>query len=437
MKNRSFIKLFTSETLSDAFFLSNIREIWKTYQLKKPEELKLFIEKEKDLVYQMEQFKFTALAKENLHNGYILHKKDVHKVDDKHMFEIQGDRRMKYMNVFFSVSQEFIAKIKNEINTRDKSGDRISMNISMGNDSLHKISMSVDTFKNKDLTQVENVREIVRIKAERKKDLLDETFVSNRDKLVRLNRSKQDVRGTFVSPENRLGTQLNPIRNPKIDLIVKQQFEDIKIRPETEKAHKRILSSGMSMSKQSTGLPSKALRGFGISGRTVYGKNTPLIFSNLSGAHTPANEYEENSKMFMMMKSNKIKEEFERRARIAKAREIEKIMRRLGKAEQQRNVEIFKNLIKEEKLLHKELVELDKTQRHREIMSKKHMIFRDNKRKSFAKIERDFALTFAQHKNIIAKHASLGEKRRRENEYLDNSINKHISSKIKTTLILF
>ena len=270
--NRSFIKLFTSENLSDAFFLSNIREVWKTYQLKKPEELKLFIEKEKDLIYQMEQYKYIALARENLHWGYILHKHDVSKVDDKHMFEIQGDRRMKYMNIFFTVSEDFMAKIKTEMNTRDKSADRMSMNISMGNDSLHKISMSVDTFKNKDLTQVENAREIVRIKAERKKDLLDETFVSNRDKLVRLNRSKQDFRGRFVSPDNRLGTQLNPIRNPKIELVVKQHFEDIKIRPETEKAHKRILSSGMSMSKQSTALPSKILKGFGISGRTVYGK---------------------------------------------------------------------------------------------------------------------------------------------------------------------
>ena len=147
--------------------------------------------------------------------------------------------------------------------------------------------------------------------------------------------------------------------------------------------------------------------------------------------HTPVNEYEETSKTFIISKNNRIKEEFERRARITKAREIEKIMRRLGKAEQQRNVEIFKNLIKEEKQLHKELLEIDKSQRHREVLNKKHLVFRENKRKSYAKIERDFALTFAQHKNIIAKHASLGEKRRRENEYLDNSINRNVKSKVK------
>lgn len=307
------MKVFTSENLNDAFFLSNIREIWKTYELKRPEELKLFIEKETDLQYRKEQYKLDKLAKENAHSGFILHKTDINKVEDKHLFEIQGDRRMKYMNVFFSVPEEFMTKVRQELDP------------------------------SQDLSTDEHQRSIIRIKAKKKKELTDETFISNRDKLVRLNRSKQDFRQRFVSPENRLGTQLRPLRSSKGSLVTREQIEEIQIRPETEKAHKRILSSGLSTSKQSTGLPSKILKGFGISGRTLYGKHTPLNFSHLSGAHTPANEYEETTKSWLIThKQNKVREEYDKRTQISKVREIEKIMKRLGKAEQDRNVTIFK-----------------------------------------------------------------------------------------------
>lgn len=87
--------------------------------------------------------------------------------------------------------------------------------------------------------------------------------------------------------------------------------------------------------------------------------------------------------------------------------------------------------MKEEKQLHRELVELDKNQRQKDVLRKRYMVFRANKRRSIAKMDREFALTFAQHKNVIAKHASIGEKRRRENEYLDLSHQKHDQSKIK------
>jgi hypothetical protein len=118
VKNRSFIKLFTSDNLTDAFFISNIREIWKTYELKKPEDLNIFMEKDTDLQYRAEQYKHSVLAKENVHNGFILHKADVNKVDDKHMFEIQGDRKMKYINVFFSVSEDYMNQIKKEMDPK-------------------------------------------------------------------------------------------------------------------------------------------------------------------------------------------------------------------------------------------------------------------------------------------------------------------------------
>jgi hypothetical protein len=66
-----------------------------------------------------------------------------------------------------------------------------------------------------------------------------------------------------------------------------------------------------------------------------------------------------------------MREEFELRSRVAKAREIGKIMKRLGEAEMEKNLQVFKGLIKEEKQLYRELVELDKGQRQREIINKR------------------------------------------------------------------
>jgi ABC-type branched-subunit amino acid transport system ATPase component len=47
-----------------------------------------------------------------------------------------------------------------------------------------------------------------------------------------------------------------------------------------------------------------------------------------------------------------------------------------------------------------------------------------------AKLEREFAKTFAQHKNVISKHASIGEKRRRENEYTEQSVQNYKKFKL-------
>lgn len=154
----------------------------------------------------------------------------------------------------------------------------------MGNDSINKISMSIDTFKHKkSYVNEEEDREIIKIKAERKKDLMDETFISQRNKQDRINRSKQDMRGRYISPENRLGTQFRPLRVSKENLMSGPKIDEFKVRPETEKAHKRILSSGFGISKLSTNVPSKALQEFGISVRTVYGHHTPMNFSGFSG----------------------------------------------------------------------------------------------------------------------------------------------------------
>ena len=239
--------------------------------------------------------------------------------------------------------------------------------------------------------------------------------------IARINRTKQDYRTRFISPENRLGTQLRPLRVSKENLMIDRKIDEFKIRPETEKAHKRILSSGLGTSKLSTGAPTKQVYGFGISGRSVYGKHTPLNMSNISAEiRTPANEYEDTSKSWVMkQKQMKLREDIERKSHIAKTREIERIMKRLGKAEQERNVTVFRKLIREEKELHKELLQLDKNQRQKEMLRKKYLIFRANKRRSLARVDREFALSFAHHKNVIEKHASMGEKRRRENEYIE------------------
>jgi len=257
-------------------------------------------------------------------------------------------------------------------------------------------------------------RSIIQINAQNRPDLTDETFISNRDKLVRQNR----IQNKFNSPDVRIGTQLRPFRTSKPSLMSEQQLEEFNTRPETNKADKRIMSSGFSRSKDSTRVNSKVLKGFGISVRTLYGKNTPLAFSNYNtGANTPANEYTDTAKSWMINNNkNRIREDHEK-SRIAKTREIGKIMKKLGKAEQDRNVHTFKNLIKDEKNLHKELIELNKNQREREMLRKRYVVFKDKKRKSIAQQNRDFAVSFSQHKNLIVKHASLGEKKRREWEY--------------------
>jgi len=402
VKNKSFIKLFTSENLSDAFFLSNIREIWKMYKLKKAEDLNLFMKNDKEQQLRADRFNLTLKAKESQHEGFILHKNDINKVDEKHLFEIQGDRRMKYMNVFFSVSEQFMMNVRSEIGTRQ------------------------------DISVHEDQRSIIRIDARKRPELTDDTFVSDREKFQRLSRKNKDLDRYFLSPENRVATQMKGLRSTKGSLVSREQFEDIQFRPETEKGHRRVMSSGLDTSKQSTAVPSKVLKGFGISVRTLYGKHTPVNFSNFSSANTPANEYAETSKSWLAgHKDMKMAHLLDQKTKVSKVRKIETIMKRLGKAEQNRNVLIFKNLIKEEKQLHKELLELDKNQRQKEIMRKRFNVFRANKRKSLAKLDREFTLTFAQHKNVIAKHASMGEKRRRENEYLEKNAKIRTNSNVK------
>lgn len=278
------------------------------------------MEKVTDLQIRSEQYKLNTLAQQNEHSGFILHKVDVDKVNEQNLFEIQGDRRMKYINIYFSVTETFMNEIKKEMNPK------------------HEVSTD------------DQQRSIIQIKAQKRPEITDETFVSNRDKLVRLNRSKQDFKINFKSPSERLGTQVRHLRSSKGSLVSPQQLEELQIRPETEKAHKRVMSSGFGFSKRSAAIPTKALKGFGISVRTLYGKNTPLAFSAFSGPYTPANEYADTSKSWMVdHKNNTAKELMEQKSKIAKTREIERIMKRLGQAEQERNVSIFKNLIKEEK----------------------------------------------------------------------------------------
>jgi hypothetical protein len=351
-KNNTFIKLFTSENLNDGLFLSNIREIWKTYSIKRPEDLNLYMEKETDLQTRNEQIKLNTLAQQNGHSGFILHKADIGKVDEKNLFEFQGDRRMKYINIYFSVSEDLMNGVRKEMKPRQ--------NVSVDND----------------------YRSIIQIKAQKRPEITDETFLSNRDKLVRLNRSGQNFKNRLKSPNVRLGTQIKQLRSSKESLVSPHQLEEIQIRPETEKAHKRIMSSGFGVSKGSAGFPTKVFKGFGLSVRTLYGKNTPLAFTNVSGPCTPANEYADTSKSWMVdHKNNKEKEQMAQKSKVAKTREIERIMKRLGQAEQERNVSVFKSLIKEEKGLHKELLDLDKNQRERDILRKRFMVCRANKKK--------------------------------------------------------
>ncbi|CAI2372624.1 unnamed protein product [Moneuplotes crassus] len=391
VRNNSFIKLFTDQNLSDALSsLSNIREIWLSYKIKGSKDIKRIIEKKSNKEKSSKRISLANTRKQIPHSGFILHKEDLDKVDEKNLFEIQGDRKMKYMNVFFSVSEKLMTQVKSEIDQNEANEETKG-------------------------------RSIVQIKAQKRPELTEETFLSNRDIIVRNNRAKRQIVTRFSSPEDRVGTQLKPLRSSKNSLVSSKQIEEFQLRPETEKAHKRVLSSGVSFTKDETNhAKSKALEGFGISVRTLYGKHTPLAFSNYSAANTPAQEYAETSKSWVMNhKRRRMRENFELKSRIAKSREIGRIMKKLGQAEQDKNVSVFKNLVKEEKNLHKELIELDKNQRDREILRKRQMVLQAKKRRSLAQKERNFAVSFSQQKNMIVKHASLGEKRRRENEQLD------------------
>lgn len=53
--------MYSQDSLSDAFFLANIREIWKAYDLKKGDEMNIFIDKQKDLKYQAEHYNLKKL----------------------------------------------------------------------------------------------------------------------------------------------------------------------------------------------------------------------------------------------------------------------------------------------------------------------------------------------------------------------------------------
>lgn len=119
--------------------------------------------------------------------------------------------------------------------------------------------------------------------------------------------------------------------------------------------------------------------------------------------------------------------EEQKRKDIIKVREINKLMKSMGKEEHESNIKLFQKYNDDEKQIIKALINKSKEKELNEKISKRIHMMKASRRKELIKSETNFALNFSKQKNLIEKYEQAGEKSKRiRNEKLEKL------SKIKT-----
>jgi hypothetical protein len=116
----------------------------------------------------------------------------------------------------------------------------------------------------------------------------------------------------------------------------------------------------------------------------------------------------------------RIQMEEQKRTDITKVREINKLMKTMGKEEHQSNIKLFQKYNEDEKQIVKELIIKAKEKELNEKISRRIHMVKAGRKKELAKSDAKFALNFSKQKNLIEKYEHAGEKSKRiRNEKLE------------------
>lgn len=109
---------------------------------------------------------------------------------------------------------------------------------------------------------------------------------------------------------------------------------------------------------------------------------------------------------------NQMKAEIEqaKREEIVKIREINKLMKSMGKEEHENNIRLFQKYNDDEKQIIKSLIQKSKEKEINEKIAKRLHIIRASRKKEVNRSEMNFALNFTRQKNLIQKYEQAGEK---------------------------
>ena len=113
------------------------------------------------------------------------------------------------------------------------------------------------------------------------------------------------------------------------------------------------------------------------------------------------------------IKKIRIQMEEHKRKEIVKVREINKLMKSMGKEEHENNIRLFQKYNEDEKQIIKALISKAKEQDLNEKINQKLRIIKQGRRKEIRKAEKNFALNFSKQKNLIEKYEKAGEKSKR------------------------
>ena len=105
--------------------------------------------------------------------------------------------------------------------------------------------------------------------------------------------------------------------------------------------------------------------------------------------------------------------EEQKRKDICKVREINKLMKSMGKEEHENNIKLFQKYNEDEKQIVKALISKAKEQELNEKINKRLNIIKASRRKQKLKSDQNFAMNFSRQKNLIEKYEKAGEKSKR------------------------
>lgn len=119
---------------------------------------------------------------------------------------------------------------------------------------------------------------------------------------------------------------------------------------------------------------------------------------------------------------HKIRAEMEekKKAEITKVREINKLMKTMGKEEHQNNIKLFQKYNEDEKQIIGSLIKKAKEKDINDKLTRRLQVIKASRRKELAQSDTNFALNFTRQKNLIEKYEQAGEKSKRiRNERLE------------------
>ena len=105
--------------------------------------------------------------------------------------------------------------------------------------------------------------------------------------------------------------------------------------------------------------------------------------------------------------------EEKKREEIVKIREINRLMKSMGKEEHENNIKLFQKYNEDEKQIVNALIKKAKEKDINEKIIKRLQIIKDSRRKDIIKSEMNFAMNFSRQKNLIEKYEQAGEKSKR------------------------